>query len=133
MTDETTGRASASYGSASHAAIIIGKHSRKADAVLAPNQNIENNPMQSSLVSLAWMPRADPPRHFDTAGKSVGRGGSILLRGRGAAPCRRCQRPATTAQVFGRTKLNLRKHLQQISIGIAEEQRAMSERLVGGR
>jgi hypothetical protein len=49
MTDETTGRASASYGSASHAAIIIGKHSRKADAVLAPNQNIENNPMQSSM------------------------------------------------------------------------------------
>jgi hypothetical protein len=49
MTDETTGRASASYGSASHPAIIIGKHSRKADAVLAPNQNIENNPMQSSM------------------------------------------------------------------------------------
>jgi hypothetical protein len=45
----------ASYGSASHAAIVIGKHSRKADAVLAPDQNIENNPMQSSVVSLAWM------------------------------------------------------------------------------
>jgi hypothetical protein len=31
------------------------KDSRKADAGLAPNQNIENNPMQSSMVSLAWM------------------------------------------------------------------------------
>jgi hypothetical protein len=50
-----TGRASASHSSASHPAIIIGKDSRKAGAVLAPNQNIENNPMQSSLVSLAWM------------------------------------------------------------------------------
>jgi hypothetical protein len=28
---------------------------RKADGVLAPNQNIENNPMQSSRWSLAWM------------------------------------------------------------------------------
>jgi hypothetical protein len=46
MTDETTGRASASYG---YPAIIIGKHSRKADAALAPNQNIENNPMQNSM------------------------------------------------------------------------------------
>jgi hypothetical protein len=44
-----------SCGSASHPAIIIGKDSGKADAVLAPNQNIENNPMQSSLVSLARM------------------------------------------------------------------------------
>jgi hypothetical protein len=26
-----------------------------ADAMLAPNQNIENNPMQSSIVSPAWM------------------------------------------------------------------------------
>jgi hypothetical protein len=42
-------------GSASHPAIIVGKDSRKADAVLAPNQNIENNPMQSSMVSLAWI------------------------------------------------------------------------------
>jgi len=31
------GVAAASYGSASHPAIIIGKDSRKADAVLAPN------------------------------------------------------------------------------------------------
>jgi hypothetical protein len=46
----------ASYGSASHPAIVIGKASGKADAVLAPNQNIENNPMQSSFVSRAWMP-----------------------------------------------------------------------------
>jgi len=38
------------YGSASHPAIINGKDSRKPDAVLAPNQNIENNPMQSSKV-----------------------------------------------------------------------------------
>jgi hypothetical protein len=29
--------------------------SRKDAAVLAPNQNIENNPMQSKKVSLAWM------------------------------------------------------------------------------
>jgi hypothetical protein len=44
-------------GSASHPAIIIGKDkdSGKADAVLAPNQNIENNPMQSSMVVAAWM------------------------------------------------------------------------------
>jgi hypothetical protein len=45
----------ASYGSASHPAIINGKDSRKAGAVLASNQNIENNPMQSSRWSLAWM------------------------------------------------------------------------------
>jgi hypothetical protein len=32
---------------------IIRKDSRKAGAVLAPNQNIENNPMQSSRWSLA--------------------------------------------------------------------------------
>jgi len=32
-----------------------GKHSRKADAVLDPYQNIENNPMQSNRGSLAWM------------------------------------------------------------------------------
>jgi hypothetical protein len=38
-----------------HPAIIVGKESRKANAVLAPNQNIENNPMQSSMVSLAWI------------------------------------------------------------------------------
>jgi hypothetical protein len=32
------------------------QHQRaQADAVLASNQNIENNPMQSSMVSLAWM------------------------------------------------------------------------------
>jgi len=37
-------------------AIIIGKDGGKADAALAANQNIENNPMQSSLVSPAWMP-----------------------------------------------------------------------------
>ncbi|MEH2588099.1 hypothetical protein [Bradyrhizobium sp. AZCC 1721] len=36
------------YGSASHPAIINGKDSRKADVVRGPNQNIENNPMQSS-------------------------------------------------------------------------------------
>jgi hypothetical protein len=33
----------------------MGKHGRKADAALAPNQNIENNPMQSNRGSLAWM------------------------------------------------------------------------------
>jgi hypothetical protein len=42
-------------GSASHPAIIVGKGSRKADALLAPNQNIENNPMQSGMVSRAWI------------------------------------------------------------------------------
>jgi hypothetical protein len=49
------GYSPASYGSASHPTIIVGKDSRKADAVLAPNQNIENNPMQSSMLSLAWI------------------------------------------------------------------------------
>jgi hypothetical protein len=29
--------------------------SRKVDAILAPNKNIENNPMQSSRWPLAWM------------------------------------------------------------------------------
>jgi hypothetical protein len=40
----------ASYGSASQTFPC-----RKADAVLARNQNIENNPMQSNKGSLAWM------------------------------------------------------------------------------
>ena len=40
----------ASYGQASHPAIINGKDSRKAELVRGPNQNIENNPMQSSMV-----------------------------------------------------------------------------------
>jgi hypothetical protein len=43
--------------------------SRKVDAVLAPNQNIENNPMQSNRGSLAWM--LYPRKHFDTSGKSA--------------------------------------------------------------
>jgi hypothetical protein len=39
--------------------------------VLAPDQNIENNPMQSSRSPPpAWMPRAIPRKHFDTSGKS---------------------------------------------------------------
>jgi hypothetical protein len=42
------------YGSASHPAILIVKDGRKADAVLAPHQNIENNPMQSNMVAPAW-------------------------------------------------------------------------------
>src|ERR1700694_3226303 len=33
-----------------------------------PNQNIENNPMQSNKGSLAWM--LYPRKHFDTSGKS---------------------------------------------------------------
>jgi hypothetical protein len=37
----------------------------------AAKQNIENNPMQSSMVSLAWMLSAIPRKHFDTSGKSV--------------------------------------------------------------
>jgi hypothetical protein len=45
-----------------------GLPNRKADAVLAPNQNIENNPMQSNKVSLAWM--LSPQKPFDTSGKS---------------------------------------------------------------
>jgi len=49
----------ASYGSASHA-------SRQQSA---PTQNIENNPMQSSRRSPAWM--LYPPKHFDTSGKSA--------------------------------------------------------------
>jgi len=35
-------------------------------AVLAPNQNIENNPMQSSLVSPAWMLLSDPAKNILT-------------------------------------------------------------------
>jgi hypothetical protein len=42
-------------GSASQPAIIIGKNSRKAGAVVVSNQNIENNPMQSSRWSPARM------------------------------------------------------------------------------
>jgi hypothetical protein len=33
-----------------------------------PNQNIENNPMQSNKGPLAWM--LYPRKHFDTSGKS---------------------------------------------------------------
>jgi hypothetical protein len=38
--------------------------------VPAPNQNIENNPMQSSLPSPAWMLERSERKHFDTSGKS---------------------------------------------------------------
>jgi hypothetical protein len=41
------------------------------DAVRAPDENVENNPMQSSMVSLARMLRAIPRKHFDTSGKSA--------------------------------------------------------------
>jgi hypothetical protein len=41
--------------------------------------------------------------------------------------------PGELATLSISRSLNLRKHFQQISIGIAEEQRAMSEGLVGGR
>ncbi|MEH2507119.1 MULTISPECIES: hypothetical protein [unclassified Bradyrhizobium] len=51
------------YGSASHPAIINGKDSRKADVVRGPNQNIENNPMQSSMV-VAGMDACNPARTF---------------------------------------------------------------------
>jgi hypothetical protein len=54
----------ASYGSASHPAIVIGKDSGKADGVLAPNQNIENNPMQSSLVVAGMDALSDPAKTF---------------------------------------------------------------------
>jgi hypothetical protein len=38
----------------------------------AAKQNIENNPMQSSMVSLAWMFSAIPRKNiFDTSGKSA--------------------------------------------------------------
>jgi hypothetical protein len=40
---------------------------RKAEA--APNQNIENNPMQRNKRSPAWM--LCPRKHFDTSGKSL--------------------------------------------------------------
>jgi hypothetical protein len=39
----------------------------KAEA--APNQNIENNPMQRNKRSPAWM--LCPRKHFDTSGKSL--------------------------------------------------------------
>jgi hypothetical protein len=42
-------------GSAALRPIVIGQDSGRADAVAAPNQNIENNPMQSSMGSLPWM------------------------------------------------------------------------------
>ena len=54
----------ASYGSASHPAIINGKDSGKADAALAPNQNIENNPMQSSMVVAGMDALSDPAKTF---------------------------------------------------------------------
>jgi hypothetical protein len=38
--------------------------------VLAPNQNLENNPMQSSLVS-GIDTLSDPRTHFDTSGQST--------------------------------------------------------------
>ena len=37
-------------------------------AVPAPNQNIENNPMQSSMVVAGVDALSDPARHFDTSG-----------------------------------------------------------------
>jgi hypothetical protein len=49
--------------------IIAGKTARKADAVLAPNQNIENNPMQSSRGR--WHRCFSLRKHFDTSGKSA--------------------------------------------------------------
>jgi len=36
----------------------------------SPDQNIENNPMQSSVVSLAWMLERILRNIFDTSGKS---------------------------------------------------------------
>jgi hypothetical protein len=49
----------------------FGRHrirdSGKADAVLAPNQNIENNPMQSRIGMVTL---SDPAKTFDTSGKS---------------------------------------------------------------
>ena len=61
----------ASYGSTSHPAIIVGKDSRKADAVFAPNQNIENNPMQSALKEGAHGRRDEKPRGTDEDGPSA--------------------------------------------------------------
>jgi len=57
------GPPSASYGSASHPAIVIGKDSGKADA-LTPDQNIENNPMQSSMVVAGMDALSDPAKTF---------------------------------------------------------------------
>jgi hypothetical protein len=56
---------------ASHAAIINGKDRCKADPVPASNQNIENNPMQSSMVAAGMDALSYPcKKHFDTSGKS---------------------------------------------------------------
>jgi hypothetical protein len=48
-----------------------GHAAARADAALASNQNIENNPMQSSMV-VAGMDALSYPckKHFDTSGKS---------------------------------------------------------------
>jgi hypothetical protein len=39
------------------------------EAEAAPNQNIENNPMQRYEGAPAWIPY--PRKHFDTSGKSL--------------------------------------------------------------
>ena len=62
--EPTWAKAGASYGSASLPAIIIGKDSRKADAVLSPDENIENNPMQSSMVVAGMDALSDPAKTF---------------------------------------------------------------------
>jgi len=53
-------------------AIIIGTAGGRAEAVLAPDQNIENNPMHSSLQrNLAGAGMRDiARRHFDSSGES---------------------------------------------------------------
>ncbi|MFZ2154500.1 MAG: hypothetical protein WAV72_00050, partial [Bradyrhizobium sp.] len=66
--EERAARASRSMGSKRLTHLIVNTRHPKADAVLASNQNIENNPMQSNKGSPAWM--LCPRRHFDTSGKS---------------------------------------------------------------
>jgi len=55
---------------ASHPTIITGKDSRETGAGLAPNQNIKNNPMQSS-TAVAGKDASSDAEIFDTSGKSA--------------------------------------------------------------
>jgi hypothetical protein len=48
-----------------------GKTAARTDAALASNQNIENNPMQSSMVVAGMDALSTLRKHFDTSGKSA--------------------------------------------------------------
>ena len=62
-------RAEASYPAASCGSASHPHPGRKADPVLAPNQNIENNPLQSNRGR--WHCRFAWQTNFDTSGKSA--------------------------------------------------------------